>query len=251
MTVWIIQGWFDVKTEDGDEDDSVDLDLSDCLVCGDALRLQLNSGKWPNTALLSYLTCASLFSYLTYTALNYTDGHYFHTDLRSVSPALHRFRTWPGLCSVLYYNPYHCTTSLIYKSACALQNCTALRPIACTRWYNALYGTSMCGLHCGEGTSSLRRWSLIPECQSLNSWWRWVWIWVLSMSMRFGRKGLAGSGLVKMEKKRCEWKWVLQGATEKWGLSINSHQKRSEWKWALKQNDREGGAENRVWMKMK
>ena len=70
-----------LKVVGGDEDDRVDLDLSDCLVCGDALRLQLNSGKWPNTALLSYLTCASLFSYLTYTALEYTERHYFHTDL--------------------------------------------------------------------------------------------------------------------------------------------------------------------------
>ena len=39
-------GDFDVDAGDDDEDDRVDLDLSDCLVCGDALRLQLNSGKW-------------------------------------------------------------------------------------------------------------------------------------------------------------------------------------------------------------
>ena len=39
-------GDFDVNAGDDDDDDRVDLDLSDCLVCGDALRLQLNSGKW-------------------------------------------------------------------------------------------------------------------------------------------------------------------------------------------------------------
>ena len=42
--------------DNDDDDDCVDLDLSDCLVCGDALRLQLNSGKRPIIALLSY-TC--------------------------------------------------------------------------------------------------------------------------------------------------------------------------------------------------
>ena len=97
----LMTGDFDVNAGD-DDDDRVDLDLSDCLVCGDALRLQLNSGKWPNTALLSCLTCASLFSYQTYTVLDYTDGHYSLTDLRSGLPALHCFHMWPVLCSVFY-----------------------------------------------------------------------------------------------------------------------------------------------------
>ena len=49
---------FDDNTGDDDDDDRVDLDLSDCLVCGDAyLRLQLNSGKLPPQPLHCFHTC--------------------------------------------------------------------------------------------------------------------------------------------------------------------------------------------------
>ena len=55
---------FDDNTGDDDDDDRVDLDLSDCLVCGDAyLRLQLNSGIWRHNHCTAFIpvTCASIF----------------------------------------------------------------------------------------------------------------------------------------------------------------------------------------------
>ena len=49
---------FDDNTGDDDDDDRVDLDLSDCLVCGDAyLRLQLNSGILPPQPSHCFHTC--------------------------------------------------------------------------------------------------------------------------------------------------------------------------------------------------
>ena len=54
--------------DNDDDDDCFDLDLSDCLVCGDALRLQLNSGKRPIIALLSY-TCIMYIHILLFVCL--------------------------------------------------------------------------------------------------------------------------------------------------------------------------------------
>ena len=50
--------------DNDDDDDCFDLDLSDCLVCGDALRLQLNSGKRPIIALLSYICYSILYIHI-------------------------------------------------------------------------------------------------------------------------------------------------------------------------------------------
>lgn len=178
----LMTGDFDVNA--GDDDDHVDLDLSDRLVRGDALRLQLNSGKWRR-----HHCCGAFIPALYYAWLCC-------------------FHTWPISCLtvVLSYLPYMLNSAayilLSYLATCPLLyallhskalnagtlHCMALQLqrqllfcTTCTFHYMA----DQRRLHRGEGTS-LRRWSLIPECQSSNSWWGWVWSWVFSNEYELG-----------------------------------------------------------------
>ena len=183
-----------LKVVGGDEDDRVDLDLSDCLVCGDALRLQLNSGKWPKP-LLCFHTWPAPPCFHTWPTLRWNTLR----DTTSILTCDLFYPHWPALCFIIFHSTALCQIQIYVYSA--ELHCTVLWDITCTQWYNALDGTSMLVLHCVDCRRQpkavithtrvsvpqlLIRMSMNYELWTMSMNYG-LWSWVLSMSMSFER----------------------------------------------------------------